>query len=320
MCRPHRYSPRPVRGIPFAPEASVLAITVAWGLSFVVIPRALLDCGPVTLTALRMTVGTAAALLILRPRLRTANRASWRFGLLGGAFLTGGYLLQTVGMQTAGSGEGGFLTAFSVVLVPVIEAAVRRRRPSARDIVLLAVAAAGMTMLAADPSKAGPLLAWGPALVALASVFWAAQIVTVGHVAADADAATLATIQVAVVAAASWLWLGAAAAGAALWPDVVQTERAVAWSWDLGASVFFLGYVTCALAFAVQAWVQRRLSPTRTAILFSPEPVFAALAGRWFLDEQFGPQQFAGGALVLVAVALAVLPPRRRAEAPGAVA
>ena len=283
-------------------EVAVLAITLAWGLSFVVIPRALTDCGPMTLTALRMTVGTVAALILLRPRLRAADARTWRYGLAGGLLLAAGYLLQTYGMQTAGTGDSGFLTAFYVTLVPIIDAAVHRRWPTRRDVAALVLATSGIALIAIDPAKIDP----GPALVAFSAVFWAAQIVAVGRVAGGADPAVLSTIQVAVIAVV-------AAAGL-----VVAPERPVVWSWDLAASIFFLGYVTCALGFAVQAWAQRKLPPTRAAILFTPEPLFAALAGWWFRDETFGTRKFAGAALILAAVVLTLIPARRR-DGPGAV-
>lgn len=290
------------------PEVALLLLTLAWGLSFVVIPRALEDCGPFTLTALRMGVGTVAALALLRPRLLSCGAATWRHGLLGGLFLAIAYVLQTYGMQTASPGEGGFLTAFYVALVPVIEAAVFRRAPARRNVVLLGVATAGIFFIAVDPAATGGPFSVGSILLASSAVFWAAQIVVVGRAAAAADPAALATIQVAVIAVLA----------AAALPFV--GEKPVVWSRDLGMSVFFLGYVTCALAFAAQAWAQKLIAPTRVAILFSPEPVFAALAGWYFVDEAFGPRKLAGAALVLTAVALALVPSRRRPDRAGAVA
>lgn len=277
-------------------EFAVLAITLAWGLSFVVIPRALVDCGPLSLTALRMTVGAGAALVLLRPDWRAADARTWRYGVAGGLLLAAGYLLQTYGMQSASTGDGGFLTAFYVTLVPVFDALVHRKWPARRDVVALTVATAGIALIAIDPAKIDP----GPALVAFSAVFWAAQIVAVGRVARGADPSVLAAIQLVVIAAV---------AGAGL---LLAPERPVVWSWDLAASVFFLGYVTCALGFAVQAWAQRKLPPTRTAVLFTPEPVFAALAGWWFRDESFGARKFAGAALILAAVALTLAPSRHR--------
>jgi drug/metabolite transporter (DMT)-like permease len=265
----------------------------------VAIKDALADCGPFTLTALRMATGSVAAILLLRPKLLRASSLELRAGALGGLLLAGGYLLQTIGLRTAGAGVGGFLTALYVVLVPVIDAAVFRRWPRLRDVAGLLVAAVGLGLITLDPDRLG--LASGEALVAVSAFFWAGQIVLVGRVAARVDPATLSTLQlvvVTVVASAALPFVG---------------EKPVHWSGDLVSAIFFLGYVTCALGFAVQVWAQRRFPPTRTAIVFSAEPVFAAFFGWWFQDEVFGPRKLAGAGFVLAAVALALAPQKREA-------
>src|SRR6185295_18732529 len=111
---------------------------------------------------------------------------------------------------------------------------------------------------------------------------WAAQIVVVGRVADRADPLRMAAIQLLVVAVA-------AGVGAALSP----TSR-VHWIGTFVASVLFLGVVTNALGFLAQAWGQRRVSPTRTAVLFAPEPVFAAAFGVWLAHEKFGRREIVG--------------------------
>jgi len=293
------------RTLPWA-ETAVLAVTAAWGLSFVVLRTAQADAGPFALTALRMATGLATALVLLRPRLLTASALEWKGGIAGGVLLSAGYLLQTAGMRTAGAGTGGFITAFYVALVPLIEAAVFRRLPDRRDLLVLLVCCLGIGMIALDGATWA--LPPGEALVALSAPFWAAQIVVVGRVAARVHAPTLTVIQL--------LTLVAVCGAGAL----VVDEKPIRWTTNLLASVFFLGHVTCTLAFLAQAWAQRRFPPTHAAILFSPEPVFAALFGWWLLGEQFGLREVAGGALVLGAVLWAVLrtaPPADTREAAG---
>ena len=280
-------------------EMSVLAVTFAWGLSFVVIPHALEDAGTFTLTALRMAVGAVAGLVLLRPDLRGTDRRTWLHGIGGGLCLTGGYLLQTAGLRTAGSGDGAFLTAFYVTLVPILDAVVHRRIPAAKDLIAVALATVGIGLIVVEPG-AHVLLGTGELLIVLSAFFWAGQIVVVGRVAASADPAALAVIQVGVTAVVAAACVPFSGEGA---PD---------WSRGLFPSVFFLGYVTCALAFAVQGWAQQKLAPTRMAVLFAPEPVFAAFAGWWFRDERFGAREFSGAALVTVAVLLVLVTPERR--------
>jgi drug/metabolite transporter (DMT)-like permease len=275
------------------PELALFALTLAWGLSFVVIPWALKDAGYLSLTFLRSAVGVAA-LLALRPKAFAATQLEWRAGLLGGAFLAVGYVMQTGGLTEAASGKSGFLTSLYIPLVPVFEAAVYRRWPQRRDLAAVALAVAGITVMVL---RADLTISSGEWLVAVSALFWAGQIVVVGRVADRVDPIRLAAIQLLVVAA-----VGGAGA-------LFEQERAVNWSPSFVACVLFLGLLTNALGFLTQAWAQRRVPPTRTAVLFSAEPVFAAIFGVWLAGEAFGLRELAGAVLVMAAVAIAVVKP-----------
>jgi drug/metabolite transporter (DMT)-like permease len=270
-------------------ETALLAATVAWGLSFVVVKWALADAGFVGLTTLRMGLGCLVLVVLGRAALHRATALEWRAGVLAGLVLAGGYLLQTAGLRTASAAASGFLTAFYVALTPVFEALAFRRLPPWRDLVVLVVSAAGIcTMVLEEELR----FSTGELLVALSALCWAAQIVLVGKVAARVGARRIAAIQtgtVALVAALVFPWSGEAM------PRLTPT---------FVGSVTYLGVVTCALCFLVQAWGQRVVAPTRAATLFSGEPVFAALFGVTLLGERFDATDVLGALLVMAAVVL----------------
>ncbi len=287
-------------------ELALIGITLAWGISFVLLGQAGRDAGTWGLTALRMTVGLAVIVALLRPTFRGLERRVVWMAVLGGALLAGGYALQTAGMRTVDPGAGGFLTAVYVALVPFVDAAVRRRWPTVADLAVFVVATAGIVLIAfpqggirfdTESLEAN----WGAILVTLSGICWAAQIVAVDRVANKAEPAALSAIQLAVCAAVAWVARG------------LSDEAPVVWSERLVAEIFFLGFVTCALAFAVQAWAQRRYSPTKIAIIFAMEPVFAALCGSFFQGEGFPMRKVAGCALVGSAVAVTLWLAARRA-------
>jgi drug/metabolite transporter (DMT)-like permease len=67
-------------------------------------------------------------------------------------------------------------------------------------------------------------------------------------------------------------------------------------------SVLYLGSIGAVGTFLGQTWAQRQMSATHAAILFTLEPVFAALLAAWMLGERLGPRGFAGGVLVLAGI------------------
>ena len=63
-----------------------------------------------------------------------------------------------------------------------------------------------------------------------------------------------------------------------------------------------MGVVATALTFFLQTWAQRRLSATRTGVIFALEPVFATLFSAAFFGERFGARAALGMGLILAGV------------------
>jgi drug/metabolite transporter (DMT)-like permease len=255
---------------------------------------ALVDSGVLGLTALRMSIGFAVIVVFGRCGLLRATALEWKAGLLGGAALTGGYLLQTAGLQSSSAAAGGFLTAFYIALTPIFEGVAFRRLPARRDLLVLVIAAAGIVTMVAEEEWH---FAGGEALIALSAVMWAAQIVIVGRVATRVSVRRLAAIQIGTVAVASAVAFA------------LSSEAAPRLTPRFMACVAYVGVVTCALCLLVQAWGQRTVSPTRTATLFAGEPVFAAVFGVTLLGERFDTTDWLGAALVMAAVVLTLRAP-----------
>jgi drug/metabolite transporter (DMT)-like permease len=64
-------------------------------------------------------------------------------------------------------------------------------------------------------------------------------------------------------------------------------------------AVLYMGIVATALIFGTQSWAQRHTTSTHTALIFSLEPVFAALFAVLFAGEVLSAREGIGGALVL---------------------
>jgi drug/metabolite transporter (DMT)-like permease len=75
-----------------------------------------------------------------------------------------------------------------------------------------------------------------------------------------------------------------------------------------------MALVAGALALLAQTWAQSQLSPTRTAIIMSMEPVFAAFFAVLLGGESLTSRMLLGGALVLAAMLVVEVSPRRKVE------
>lgn len=284
-------------------DAALLLVTMAWGATFVVVKEALAEIRPFAFLAVRF--GIAALLLapwywrgIVRGGLRQA-----RAGLFIGGFLFLGYGAQTLGLQWTSAGKAGFITGLMVVFVPVFSAWLLRQPPRRDSVLGVLLATLGLALLTLTDSLQPNR---GDALVLLCAVCFAMHIISVGKHARHPDnsAGALATIQIGVT---SLLALAASLATERGYWAAIGGPGGIppaAWRAILITAVF-----ATAAAFLIQNLAQRRTTPTHTAVVFSMEPVFAALFAWLLAGEVLGPRGVAGGALIVVGMLAAELEP-----------
>lgn len=276
---------------------AMVAVTVVWGSTFLVVQDAV-DRMPVT-DFLTWRFGLATlAMVVLRPRsVRALPARGLRTGGLLGLALAAGYLLQTLGLQTTPASVSGFLTGLFVVFTPLFGALLLRQRVPAAAWLAVAVATVGLGLI----SLHGLSIGGGELLTVGCAAAFALHIVGLGRWAASYDAYALAVPQLATTTV-----LCAAVAlpgGLAVPPDA-----------GVWAALALTALLATAVAFVVQTWAQQRLTPTRTAVVMTMEPVFALLFGVGLGGDRIGARGFAGAALVLVAMLLVEVGPRRGAE------
>ena len=293
---------------------SLLAVTAAWGITFVTVKDALEHVGPLTFVAVRFALSALAMLPLLRPGRRSRATGAptgppigqlARAGGLAGLLLFGVYALQTAGLASTTASRAGFITGLSVVIVPVLAAFLTRRRPPPALAAGVGLATLGLVLLSL-PAAAGETsgVGLGDLLVFGCAVSVALHILVVGHFAPRLDPLTFTWLQLAAVAVLSGL-------AALVWEQPSLSGIVAVWP-----AIVFTGLVCTLVGYGLQTWAQRFTSPTHTALIFSAEPVFAAAFAWAWAGEHLGPPELAGCALILAGMVVAQLAPDRRLPLP----
>ena len=267
-------------------------ITVIWGSTFVMVKSALDDVQPMTFVAWRFWIATAVLVLLFRRQVRAIGRAEWQAGALIGVFLAMGYIFQTIGLQYTTSAKAGFITGLNIVLVPIFSAMLLRQAPERWAVAGVLMATVGLALLSLN---ADLTLQQGDAWVMACAVAFALHIVSISHFTTRHSAIALAIVQIGTVAFFATL----AAFG--------FEQPRVRLPLDTWGAIAFTGVVATALVFSLQTYVQRSTTATHTALIFSLEPVFAALFGWWLAGEMLGPREIVGSALILAGMLVAEL-------------
>lgn len=277
-------------------DLTLALIALIWGTTFVLIKNALADITPVSYLAIRFSLAAVLLALFFRRRLRLGfGRQEYWVGLRIGSILMLGYVLQTVGLQTTTPSKSAFLTGLYIVLVPFVNACVYRTRPRWPEVAGVLIAGLGMGLMSMQGENLS--IAKGDLLTIGCAVAFAVHIVLLGHWAPIVGFESLSLLQI------------AAAAGVACFAAPLVEAPAIQWSPAVLAAIGIGGVLATALAFVLQTWAQQHTTPTRAALIFSLEPVFAWLVSWAFEGETLSLRAALGAALILGGILMVELKP-----------
>jgi drug/metabolite transporter (DMT)-like permease len=286
-------------------DLALIAVSAIWGSTFVLVKSALADLSTGVFLALRFAIAAAALWLVFRARGKTRiqhTAAARKAGFIVGLCLFSGYVLQTIGLRYTTPAKAGFITGFYIVLTPLLGAAIYRRIPTGPEIAGVIMATAGMGLLTLK--SAGLDMAPGDLLVSGCAIAFALHIIALGHYSERFDYETLSLYQIvacALLGAVSFWWL---------------EPLRFAWSGPAVAAIAVTAILATAFAFAVQSWAQQFTTPTRTALIFSAEPVFAWLTSFILEKEVLSNRAAIGAVLILAGILTVELKPTRSGSHP----
>jgi drug/metabolite transporter (DMT)-like permease len=226
--------------------------------------------------------------------------------MLLGALLWLGQTFQILGLDRTSEAVSAFLTSLTVVFVPMIMLGILRRPPAPSMWVAVLLATCGvwlMTGAAPTGFGAGEWLGLGCSLV------FAVHMILLGKFGAQEASAHLAVGQFFSVG------LGAALLCVALTDPLDSLTPAMQWhlaiDTDIWQHVLLLVSISTLLAFGCMFHFQPRLDPTRAALLYLCEPVFAALFAYLTIGRELSLIALGGAALLLAANGLVEVWARR---------
>ena len=269
------------------PLLALVVVTAVWGVTFVQVKDAVAVYPLLAFLALRFGIATATLAVPGVTRLRGLGRRGWVAAAFAGLLLAAGYTLQTAGLARTTVSSAGFVTGMYVVLTPLLALALFRLRVGLAAWAGVALATGGLALLSGVDagSPAGDLLVLGGAAV------YSLQIVLMERYAPLYDVLAFTLVEMLAAFAA----LGVVA--------IPQYE--VPRGWTVWGALLVTGVFASALAFLAQTWAQRRTSATRTALVFTLEPVWAALFGYTLAGDRLGTAGWAGCIVIMAGILLA---------------
>ncbi|MCI0583503.1 MAG: DMT family transporter [Chloroflexi bacterium] len=276
-----------------------MLVVAAWAANFIVVKAANQQIPPIAFAFLRFA--SAATLLLLVLRWREGSIRMHRHDIVPilvlGAVGFGGYqILWATGLQSIPAGDSAFLIATTPVLTALIAGWAGSDTLTARKLggALISFVGVGI-VIAGGPGLGLAASLAGDGLTLAAAVCWAAYTSFAAPILASHSA--LRTTAWAMVGGSIVLLpLGLVQAAATDWGAV----SAGAW-----AGLAYSAILPAGLANVVVFHAIKLLGPTRITALQFLVPFIAVLMGAAFLAESIQPAQLAGGAVIILGVAVA---------------
>lgn len=273
-------------------DLALLVLTLFWGTTFTFVKQVLEVSSPGVFLAARFGLAVlvlgAAALWRRRP---TGPRFLVHGGVLGLCLLLT-FVFQTVGLRYTTPSRSGFLTGLSVLLVPFVSRFLLGRRVRAAAWTAVALAVAGLFVLTRPFSGEVPdAVRLGDALTGACAVACAFQIALMSEWSGRHPLVPFTLLQLVVTLA-----------GALLLVPLEGVRFDASRAGTFAAVVAFTGLWMTAGAFFVQNWAQRHTSAVRAALIYTLEPVAAALFSHFYGGEALAAPDWAGGGLIVLGV------------------
>ena len=290
----------------FVADSTLMLVVFIWGSTFVIVQDAISFLTPFSFNAIRFFIAFIILFLIYliftkKDKLHF-SRNSIKSGFILGTWLCLGYGFQTFGLLYTSPAKAGFITGLSVVLVPLLSFFLLKYPLNRNMIIGVLFAASGLYMMTMVQSSS---FSKGDLLVLLCAVSFAMHIIMTSKYAAQYHAMPLTILQIAVVSLLSFIGSLIFEEPSRMYQLDVLLQREVL------IGLVITAVLATAFAFLAQTYFQAYTSPTRVALIFALEPVFAALTSYFVINEAFTASMIAGCGLILAGIILAEWPMKK---------
>ncbi|MDT3697596.1 MAG: DMT family transporter [Ignavibacterium sp.] len=285
-------------------ETALFSMTIIWGATFALMKDAFSDISPTLFVGIRFTI---AALLIIPfafNRLIVINKQTFLAGSILGVFYFSGFATQTIGLNLTTATKSGFITGTFVVFIPILQLIIERRKPGWFNLISIVLVLIGLLMLSSGGDnvisfmqKLGSDFNLGDLLTLICALLFAFQVVYVDVFTKKYDYLPMVFVQLLISAIGGFLL------AAVFSVTSLETVRFTL-TGNLIFTVLYTSVFASVLATIIQLKYQKVVSPTKAGIIYSIEPIFAAVFAYFLLNEKISNFGLIGCVLIFLGLIL----------------
>ncbi|MBU8891537.1 MAG: DMT family transporter [Bacteroidales bacterium] len=267
----------------------LILVAIVWGSTFLLVKDTVATVNEYLIVFIRSALAFVAMFLfqIYKDPKRLFNKKAFLYGSVLGILLAVSYASQTIGLKYTSTGHSAFITSSAVIIVPFLMFFLYKSKLFKIEILAVAIVFAGLFLLTYDfETSINP----GDLITIITAITYAVHVVLAGRYVKKSDTLSIITYQffaASIVSLIAWLFT-----------DNLSVEI----SMKAGFSLLYLGLIGTLFCYFITVWVQKYVSSLKVVIIFSLEPVFAAIFGYFIIHEILNIRELAGALLILLGV------------------
>ena len=267
-------------------EGALLFNTLIWGGTFALIKSAFENISPSLFLALRFSIATLLLFPFVFKILKTINKQTAIAGSILGAFYFTGFAAQSLGLNLTTATKSGFITGTFVVFIPVLQLIIEKRKPKWFNILSVLLVLIGLIMLSSKGenildflTQLGSDFNAGDFLTLICALLFAFQVVYVDVFTKKYEYLPMVFIQLLITGLGGFILT---------FFFLITGIETIKFNFNnnLFFALIYTSVFASILATIIQLKFQKDVSPTKAGIIFSIEPIFAAVFAYFLLNEK----------------------------------
>ena len=288
-------------------EIALLFNTLIWGGTFALIKNAFTDISPLLFLGLRFSIAALIFLPFVFASLKKTNKQTLIAGSVLGFFYFTGFTAQSLGLNLTTATKSGFITGTFVIFIPILQLIIEKRKPKWFNVLSVFFVLIGLIMLSSKGDNVidfirqlGSDFNTGDLLTLICAVLFAFQVVYVDVFTKKYDYLPMVFVQLLITG------LGGFILSYVFSISSLETVRLSINSTVITAVIYTAVFASI-LATVIQLKYQKTVTPTKAGIIFSIEPIFAAVFAYFLLSEKISNFGLVGCVLIFIGVVVSEL-------------
>ncbi len=284
----------------YTSEIALLFNTLIWGGTFALIKYAFTDISPLLFLGLRFSIAALIFLPFVYASLKKTNKETLIAGSILGFFYFTGFAAQTLGLNLTTATKSGFITGTFVVFIPILQLIIEKRKAKWFNILSVLLVLIGLIMLSSKGENAidfikqlGSDFNLGDLLTLLCAILFAFQVVYVDVFTKKYEYLPMVFVQLLITGIGGFILS---------FIFSISTLETVKFTFNttVVTAILYTAIFASIIATVIQLKFQKFVSPTKAGIIFSIEPIFAAVFAYFLLSEKISNFGLVGCVLIFI--------------------